>query len=89
MTDNAAIIARLDKIDERLTSIETKLFVGNGTAPMSIRLDRLEQANQSRTRHFFLLWTTVLGIFATIIGERIVTHLDAKTQAGATATAKP
>ena len=89
MTDNAAIVARLDKIDERLTSIETKLFVGNGTAPMSIRLDRLEVQAERRKTNNILLWTTILGILVCIIGERIAAHLDKPAPPTVTATAKP
>ena len=87
MSDTTAILERLDKIDARLSTIEERLFVGNGSPAMLVRLDRLEVQAERRKTNNVLVWTTILGILVCVVGERIAAHLD--KSAPPVATAKP
>jgi len=59
-----------------ISDVHSGVFVGNGKPSISTRLDRLEQRSDSRGKHVTLLWATVLGIVATILGEYITAKVD-------------
>jgi len=75
MSENA-ILDRLQKIDSRLESIEGRLFIGNGNPSFAVRLDRLEIQGEKKRTNNFLVWSTILAIAATIIGEHVATRFD-------------
>ena len=91
----------LGAIEQRLTGIESgqkeladsvqgineKLFIGNGTPAMTIRLDRIEQVQERRKTNMILLWTTILGILVCIVSEHVFTWMEKQTQPQAAITA--
>jgi len=82
-----SIEAKVDKLAIGYEELNTKLFVGNGKEAWATRLDRLEQKDEKRKTNSLFLWTTVISIWAIIIGEGVYKWFDTKTTAPVAATA--
>jgi len=56
------------RFEEHSQKMEEALF-GNGKLGLVIRVDRLEQIDDSRKRSFSRIWTAIIGSFTAILGS--------------------
>ena len=67
---------KLSAMSSMLTDIHTRLFVGsNGSPPLTIELDRLKQAQQSRIKHFVVLYSAAVAGFFYVLFEAVREYL--------------
>lgn len=60
-TSHAVVVNKLDTVHDCVDRIE-KMMVGNGDRGLLMKVDRLEQLEKSRTRHFFAIWAGFIAI---------------------------
>jgi hypothetical protein len=69
LTDLADAMKTLSgKVEE----IHSRLFVGNGQPPISVRLDRIEREHQQAEKHRGVMWTAVVGVVVSLAAKIVV-----------------
>jgi hypothetical protein len=61
--------SRFDEIIDKLDSLNSRLFIGNGQPSMMVRLDRLEQCKQSTSKTLWIAVTAFVTAAAGAIWE--------------------
>jgi hypothetical protein len=64
-THNCKYEDKIARMSEQVDDIHRRLFIGNGSPSMATRLDRLEQAAESRSRHWWAIYPLVVGALLT------------------------
>lgn len=70
---------RLGNIEESIKNIETRLFTGNGTPAVLTRIDRLEQRQSARQKHFWVLYAAITAALLAAGGDWVKSHFSNET----------
>ena len=64
-----AVVETVKEIKVTVKEIHDRLFVGNGKPSFEVRVDRLEEKQKARNKHFLIIYTGLVGAFFLVFLE--------------------
>ena len=72
---NEGVVETIKEIKVTVKSIHDRLFVGNGTPSFEVRVDRLEEKQKGRNKHFLIIYTALAAAFFLVFLEWLASRV--------------